>query len=83
MSYPPASPPESWDYGCASTGVYKVMDMGARASWRLDKHSVAPVLFFSALRQVMPGVVAHAFNPSTREAEAGGFLSSRPAWSTK
>jgi hypothetical protein len=24
-----------------------------------------------------------AFNPSTREAEAGGFLSSRPAWSTK
>jgi hypothetical protein len=28
-------------------------------------------------------VVAHAFDPSTREAEAGGFLSSRPAWSTK
>jgi major histocompatibility complex class I len=30
-----------------------------------------------------PDVVAHAFNPSTREAEAGRFLSSRPAWSTK
>jgi hypothetical protein len=28
-------------------------------------------------------VVAHAFNPSTQEAEAGGFLSWRPAWSTK
>jgi hypothetical protein len=28
-------------------------------------------------------VVAHAFNPSTREAEAGGFLSLRPAWSTE
>ena len=28
-------------------------------------------------------VVVHAFNPSTREAEAGGFPSSRPAWSTK
>jgi major histocompatibility complex class I len=28
-------------------------------------------------------VVAHAFNPSTWETEAGGFLSLRPAWSTK
>jgi hypothetical protein len=28
-------------------------------------------------------VVVHAFNPSTQEAEAGGFLSLRPAWSTK
>jgi hypothetical protein len=30
-----------------------------------------------------PGVVEYAFNPSTweAEAEAGGFLSSRPAWS--
>jgi hypothetical protein len=28
-------------------------------------------------------VVAHDFNPSTWEAEAGGFLSSRPAWSTE
>jgi hypothetical protein len=30
-----------------------------------------------------PGVVAHTFNPSTREAEAGRFQSSRPAWSTE
>jgi hypothetical protein len=29
------------------------------------------------------GVVVHAFNPSTWEAEAGGFLSLRPAWFTK
>jgi hypothetical protein len=28
-------------------------------------------------------VVVHAFNPSTWEAEAGGFLSLRPAWSSK
>jgi hypothetical protein len=26
---------------------------------------------------------SHAFNPSAGEAEAGGFLSSRPAWSTE
>jgi hypothetical protein len=28
-------------------------------------------------------MVAHTFNPSTWEAKAGGFLSSRTAWSTK
>jgi hypothetical protein len=28
-------------------------------------------------------MVAHTFDPSTWEAEAGGFLSSRPAWSTE
>ena len=28
-------------------------------------------------------VVAHAFNPSTWEVEAGRFLSSRPAWSNR
>ena len=27
-------------------------------------------------------VVAHTFNPITWEAEAGGFLCSRPAWYT-
>jgi hypothetical protein len=27
--------------------------------------------------------VAHAFNPRTQEAEAGGSLSLRPAWSTQ
>jgi hypothetical protein len=34
-------------------------------------------------KQNKPGVVVHTFNPSTQEAEAGGFLSLRPAWSTK
>jgi hypothetical protein len=28
-------------------------------------------------------VTAHTFNPSTWEAETGGFLSSRPVWSTE
>jgi hypothetical protein len=35
------------------------------------------------VRNIQPGVVAHSFNPSTWEAEAGRFLSSRPAWSTE
>ena len=30
-----------------------------------------------------PAVVAHAFKPSTWEAETGGFLGARPAWSTE
>ena len=43
------------------------------------------IIFLSEKERLneQPGVVAHAFNPSTWEAEAGGFLSSRPAWSTK
>jgi hypothetical protein len=44
-------------------------------------------LIFKAMvdlrRGPWPGVVAQTFNPIIREAEAGGFLSSRPAWSTK
>jgi hypothetical protein len=41
-------------------------------------------LFYSQNRTTYkPGVVAHAFNPSTWEAEASRFLSLRPAWSTK
>jgi hypothetical protein len=40
-------------------------------------------LLYRCIRHSQPGVVAHAFNPSTREADTGRFLSSRPAWSTK
>jgi hypothetical protein len=41
-------------------------------------------LSFFFLRFMYYGaVVAFAFNPSTWKAEAGGFLSSRPAWSTE
>ena len=35
------------------------------------------------LRLPWSQAVAHAFNPSTWEAEAGGFLNLRPAWSTE
>jgi hypothetical protein len=34
-------------------------------------------------RRGWPSMVTHAFNPSTWEAEAGEFLSLRPAWSTE
>jgi hypothetical protein len=38
---------------------------------------------YSRVAVFKPSVVAHAFNPSTQKTEAGRFLSSRPAWSTK
>jgi hypothetical protein len=37
----------------------------------------------SSLKLSHQALVVHTFNPSTREAETGGFLSSRPAWSTE
>jgi hypothetical protein len=38
-------------------------------------------LFKMLFKRLSRAVVAHAFNPSTWEVGAGGFLSSRPAWS--
>ena len=49
--------------------------MAEDESWR--QHSETPVSKSKTSRAVM----AHAFNPSAWEAEAGGFLSSRSAWS--
>ena len=48
-------------------------------------HPAAPCILRSNIKKCLhePGVVVHAFNPSTQEAEAGGFLSSRTAWSTE
>ena len=52
--------------------------------WVLGAKLPFSELAANALKQVVKlGVVAHTFDPSTRETEAGGFLSSRPAWSTK
>jgi hypothetical protein len=46
-------------------------------------HTHTHTMCFKTIRSSRtPGVVAHAFNPSTRESEADGLLSLRPAWST-
>jgi hypothetical protein len=48
-------------------------------------HFVSSVTLLLASTGKIPSqaLVAHTFNPSTWEAEAGGFLSSKPAWSTE
>jgi hypothetical protein len=56
-----------------------VVSTGRELSYRLRKKGEAQK---NNLLEKSRVVVAHAFNPSTWEAEAGGFLSSRPAWST-
>ena len=50
-------------------------------SWTIQAY-ILHFLVFSQWSFLL-GMVAHAFNPSTRESEADGFLSSRPAWSPK
>jgi hypothetical protein len=50
----------------------------------LQRHMSRPNMHTHKIKiKVKLGVVAHAFNSSTWEAEAGEFLSSRPAWSTE
>jgi hypothetical protein len=39
--------------------------------------------YFWYKTKIMPGSDGPRLNPSAWEAEAGGFLSSRPAWSTE
>jgi hypothetical protein len=62
-----------------------------KTSYFYLKHVMDTVINFFSTRYLLynikvflsQAVVAHAFNPSTWEAEAGEFLSSRPAWSTE
>jgi hypothetical protein len=64
-------------YMCAHRGQKRTSE-----SLNLELQVLGTELW-SSIRVALSGVVAHAFNPSTREAETGGFLSSRLAWSTK
>jgi hypothetical protein len=56
--------------------------MGFNGTKNFSRENLSHMCFILKIIGVL-GVVTHAFNPSTQEAEAGGFLSSRPAWSTK
>ena len=53
--------------------------------WRKERINIQELPHILIFKMFSSGraMVAHAFNPSTWEAEAGGFLSSRPAWSTE
>jgi hypothetical protein len=65
--------------------IRNVLSLGTLLFFSFSETQISPVsLYFSLiLKNLGPGVVAHAFNPSTWEVEAGGFLSSKPAWSTE
>ncbi|XP_031207261.1 5-phosphohydroxy-L-lysine phospho-lyase isoform X6 [Mastomys coucha] len=63
-------------------GLFILVDSALRWLSKLTGHQV--ILQRNVkLQRTCRAVVAHTFNPSTWEAEAGGFLSSRPAWSTE
>jgi hypothetical protein len=77
--------PSTWE---AEAGGF----LSSRPAWSIERVPGQPGLHRETLSQkkkkekkigMEPGMVAHAFSPSTREAEAGGFLSLRPAWSTE
>jgi hypothetical protein len=55
----------------------------ARARARARARACVCVCVCVCVIDINPKSMAHTFNPSTWEAEAGRFLSSRPAWSTK
>jgi hypothetical protein len=65
--------------------VYKVSSRTARAIQRnpVSKNKIKNKNKQKEYKQQAGRWWAHAFNPSTLEAETVGFLSLRPAWSTK
>jgi hypothetical protein len=58
--------------------------MNFRMPFRINKtHKLGRQTIVVKIAYIRQAVVAHAFNPSTWEAETGGFLSSRTAKTTQ
>ena len=55
--------------------------VGRWGTWGCGHTTLYPIMGMKS--HVELGLLANPFNPSTQEAEAGWFLSSRPAWSPK
>jgi hypothetical protein len=70
------------DLGENHTKLFSVSGQSRQHSKTQIKEIFKSFITFSYMH-MSQAVVAHAFNPSTWEAEAGGFLSSRPVWCTE
>jgi hypothetical protein len=79
---------KKWERAYTSTLTAHLKALEQRVANTLNRNILQEIIKLRAeidgvRNKKKPDVVAHAFNPSTWEAEAGGFLSSRTAWSTK
>ena len=66
-----------------NSGLCNTLQPSARAVHRRCGCVPPPSLFLLWSEEINLAVVVQAFNPSTWEAEVGGALSWRPAWSTE
>ena len=65
---------------CSTKGAPERQEEQRESFQHWEIFQVLPLLCFQEKQLSM---VVHTFSPNTGEAEAGGSLSSRPAWSTE